>query len=158
MMPDFLPLPSRKHAQLARSFGEKPRQALPKEPKPAPPPKPISERQRRKDRRAELADRAVQQALEDNISPLDVILKRMRTPEEVSPESFEAACAAAPFLHPKLSAVMQVTAPNPADDQIDLTGLTDEELRVMRKALMRGSAAGAITIDQDSDAEAGGDA
>ena len=55
------------------------------------------------------AAQGVQIAFDDGLMPLDIMLARMRDEplpngHMVSNEQFEAACAAAPYLHPKLAA------------------------------------------------------
>ena|ERR1700690_957819 len=64
----------------------------------------------------------VKAALDTGVMPLDVMLYRMRGTREVSDQQFEAAVAAAPYLHAKLSAVAAVAMD-------DLFKLNKHELR-----------------------------
>jgi len=45
-------------------------------------------------------------------TPLDIIRARMLFPGEIPEASFQAACAAAPFIHPRLSAIAMAGAPS----------------------------------------------
>jgi hypothetical protein len=56
-------------------------------------------------------------------TPLDFMLGVMRDLSKSVPARMEAAKAAAPFIHPKLAAVVQVVVP-----PHDLTKLSDEDL------------------------------
>src|SRR5438270_12596530 len=72
-----------------------------------------------------------------HLLPLDVMLARMRCEplangDFVTDEQFEAACAAAPYIHPKLSAVaVKDDRPNAA--QLDLSRLNLEELQLLNR-------------------------
>lgn len=60
-----------------------------------------------------LAERGVQNALSSDLSPVDVMLARMRGDQTITHDQFEAACAAAPYVCPRLSAVaVQEISPN----------------------------------------------
>src|SRR5436305_13724604 len=76
-------------------------------------------------------------ATQDGLLPLDVILARMRgepmaNGDFVTDEQFEAACAAAPYIHPKLSAVA-VKDDRPSAAQLDLSRLTLDELQLLNR-------------------------
>jgi hypothetical protein len=62
----------------------------------------------------ELAERGMRNALAAEMSPVDVMLARMRGDQSISHEQFEAACAAAPYVCPRLSAVAVREIPNEA--------------------------------------------
>src|ERR1700722_4032060 len=47
------------------------------------------------------AEEGLKNALETGISPLEVILHRMRDTRLITDRQFEAAVAAAPYIHPK---------------------------------------------------------
>lgn len=64
----------------------------------------------------------VEQAITTGLLPLDVMLHRMRGTRPITDDQFTAAVAAAPYLHPRLSAVAQTTLS-------DLEKYTDQELR-----------------------------
>ena len=53
----------------------------------------------------EVAERAIAGMAAGNRSPLEVILARMNNPQSVSREQFEAAVAAAPFVHARKAAI-----------------------------------------------------
>src|SRR5436305_10278549 len=83
------------------------------------------------------AAHGVSAAMQDGLLPLDVILARMRCEplangDFVTNEQFEAACAAAPYIHPKLSAVA-VKDDRPSSAQLDLSRLTLEELHLLNR-------------------------
>ena len=83
------------------------------------------------------AAHGVSAAMQDGLLPLDVILARMRgepmaNGDFVTDEQFEAACAAAPYIHPKLSAVA-VKDDRPSAAQLDLSRLTLDELQLLNR-------------------------
>jgi hypothetical protein len=51
-------------------------------------------------------------------TPLDIIRARMLFPGEIPEASFQAACAAAPFVHPRLAAIAVQQAPTSAPEAI----------------------------------------
>jgi hypothetical protein len=77
--------------------------------------------------------RAVERALDDGFTPLDVMIMRMRDPAQVSARQFSAAEAAAPYVHPKLSAVAYKKITE--GPKLDLSQLTDLQLEALRAIL-----------------------
>ena len=59
-----------------------------------------------------------QQATAAGVTPLEFMLKVMRNPRRTPDQRMDAAKAAAPYIHPKLSAV-----------QLDLKDLSDDDLQ-----------------------------
>ncbi len=49
--------------------------------------------------------KAIDKALTDGETPLDIMTLVMRGSQEITERQFAAACAAAPYVHPKLSAM-----------------------------------------------------
>src|SRR4051812_9218800 len=89
--------------------------------------------------RKQLAERGMQTLLEDGVLPLEVMLRRMRGDDSITDNQFAAAIAAAPYVHPKLSAVeMNAVLERKA------TELTDEELAAIA------SSGGAGTADEET--------
>jgi hypothetical protein len=87
------------------------------------------------------AAHGVAAATQDGLLPLDVILARMRgepmaNGDFVTDDQFQAACAAAPYIHPKLSAVA-VKDDRPSAAQLDLSRLTLEELQLLSRFVGR---------------------
>jgi hypothetical protein len=71
--------------------------------------------------------------------PLDVILQRMADPASVSRESFEAAVAAAPYVHARLTSVAASVTASDAPHAGALAAyrsLTTQELHAMRSVLL----------------------
>lgn len=68
------------------------------------------------------AANGVESAMKSGVLPLDVMLHRMRGTQPVTDNEFAAAVAAAPYIHPRLSAVAQTA-------MSDLDKFTDQELR-----------------------------
>jgi hypothetical protein len=65
-----------------------------------------------RDMREEAAKKA-HAVLSGDVSPLDIMLTRMRDPEAVSFEQFKAAEACAPYVHPRLQAIAVATKSDP---------------------------------------------
>jgi hypothetical protein len=87
-----------------------------------------------------------------DLLPLDVLLARMRneplpTGHMVTDQQFQAAVAAALFLHPRLSAGAYQKPPSPI--KIDVSALTSEERKTLLAAIRRGF----IRQIDDSDAD-----
>jgi hypothetical protein len=79
--------------------------------------------------------------LATGLLPLDVILARMRNEllpngQMVTDQQFQAAVAAAPFLHPRLSAVAYQRPPRRA--KFDVSVLTTQERKMLLAAIRRG--------------------
>ena len=87
-----------------------------------------------------LAARGLSAALNDGLTPLEVMLHRMRGTRDVSDQQFAAAVAAAPYVHPKLCAVAYKEA-TVEESCFDLSELTNEELALMRRVLTRNKTA-----------------
>ncbi len=69
--------------------------------------------------------------------PLDVILQRMSDPASVSRDAFEAAVAAAPYVHPRLTAVaatLRAEPPNAAA-LAAFRAMSPDELQAMRAVM-----------------------
>ena len=66
----------------------------------------------------------IRAAVEDGLLPLDVMLARMRGDGTITDQQFEAAVAAAPYVHPKLAAVA-------VHDKKQVSELSDDELRAI---------------------------
>jgi hypothetical protein len=82
------------------------------------------------------AKKGLKAALATGVMPLDVILGRMRGTLDVTDDQVAAAIAAAPFCHPKLTAVA-FRDTTPPKDPIDLSRATAAELAVLRKFIAR---------------------
>lgn len=83
--------------------------------------------------RAARARAGVEAALATGLMPLDVILAVMRggpEAEAISERQYLAACAAAPFLHPKLSSAALDATLRAADP----AALTDDQLAAIARA------------------------
>jgi hypothetical protein len=71
--------------------------------------------------------------------PLDVILQRMSDPASVTLDAFTAAVAAAPFCHPRLTAVSAIVANADQPHAAALAAyraMTTQELHAMRSVLL----------------------
>jgi hypothetical protein len=82
--------------------------------------------------RAARARAGIEAALATGLMPLDVILTVMRggpAAEAISERQYQAACAAAPFLHPKLSSTSLDATLRGSPDS-----LTDEQLAAIARA------------------------
>ena len=91
------------------------------------------------------AAHGVEAAIETGLLPLDVMLARMRDEplpngQRPTDSQFEAACAAAPYIHPRLAAatLKAMVAPSAALLPIDADSLTDHQRRVLRDILLLG--------------------
>jgi hypothetical protein len=89
------------------------------------------------------AAHGVQAAHATGLMPLDIMLARMRdeplpSGQPPTDEQFQAAVAAAPYIHPRLSAVA-VQPPPPPRKVLDLSCATQEELRVLLSLTQRGA-------------------
>jgi hypothetical protein len=91
----------------------------------------------------------IEAALADGIMPLDVMLAKMRRQplngELVSDAMFQAACAAAPYLHPKLSAALVKDVSTPVSAEA-------RDARIM-ELLEKGTRQAALMIQQDDDGD-----
>lgn len=67
-------------------------------------------------------------------TPLDYMLRVMRNRKASDARRDEMAKAAAPYVHPKLAS-MQHSGPNGGPIEIDLTGLSDEQLAALEPVL-----------------------
>lgn len=81
---------------------------------------------RPKGSRTKLNEEARRKALEDGISPLDYLLNLMRDEQEKKDVRLDAAKAAAPYVHAKLSSV-DVQADVKADVSVSAEPMTPEE-------------------------------
>jgi hypothetical protein len=86
-------------------------------------------------KRIKTAKKGLAIAMETGVTPLEVILKRMRG-EKIPVAQVNAAIAAAPYVHPKLSAVA-FRDTTPPTDTIDLSQCTAAELALLRKLLSK---------------------
>lgn len=86
-----------------------------------------------------LLEEVIAKAVEGETTPLEVMLQIMRAPESPAAMKFEAAKAAAPYVHPRLSQVdSRVTRVN------DVSELTPEQIdRLLAERLVAGKAAAA---------------
>jgi hypothetical protein len=87
-----------------------------------------------------LARKAARTAERSGLMPIDVLLHTMRGTQKFSDRQVEAAIAAAPYLHPKLSAVAYRNMDADAGT-LDLSSCSAEELAVIRRVVERGKAA-----------------
>ena len=67
----------------------------------------------------------VQAAIDDGLLPLDVMLARMRGDTAITDQQYQAAVAAAPYVHPKLAAIAL------PEQGTDFSELSDDELHAM---------------------------
>jgi hypothetical protein len=86
-------------------------------------------------RREIYAKDGLEDALALGMSPLEIMVLGMREPSKVSRVRFERAVAAAPYVHPKLTAVAFKDTTDRAIPVIDLSGLSDEQLAALSKAM-----------------------
>src|SRR5215471_15121679 len=70
------------------------------------------------------------------MTPLDYMISVMRDETATRPERLEAAAKAAPYVHPRLSAV-EYTAPAEPEEDVDFSDLNAEEREQLRKMLER---------------------
>jgi hypothetical protein len=84
-----------------------------------------------------LLEEVIARAIQDETTPLEVMLTIMRDPASPAAMKFEAAKAAAPYVHPRLSQVdSRVTRVN------DVSELTVEQIdRLLAERLVAGEAA-----------------
>ena len=68
------------------------------------------------------------------LTPLDYMLAVMRDETAARPERLEAAAKAAPYVHPRLSAI-EYTAPAEPEEDVDLSELNAEERELLRRLL-----------------------
>src|SRR6516164_10305447 len=68
------------------------------------------------------------------MTPLDYMISVMRDETASRPERLEAAAKAAPYVHPRLSAI-EYTAPAEPEEDIDLSELNAEERELLRRLL-----------------------
>jgi len=68
------------------------------------------------------------------MTPLDYMLAVMRDETAARPERLEAAAKAAPYVHPRLSAI-EYTAPAEPEEDVDLSELNAEERELLRRLL-----------------------
>jgi hypothetical protein len=95
-------------------------------------------------------------AVETGELPLDVILRRMRGDTTVSNPQFEAAVAAAPYCHPRLSAVAHQPAPDLSrEERRAALAAIPYEIRRRIAALLEQAQASAGGAAIDGDAEPG---
>jgi hypothetical protein len=73
--------------------------------------------------RRRIAMEVMRQLNREGVTPLEIFGKMMRGDKTISLNQFEAAKAAAPYMHPRLSAVTV-----DANIKKDITDFTDEEL------------------------------
>jgi hypothetical protein len=86
--------------------------------------------------------------------PLDVILRRMRGDTTVSNQQFEAAVAAAPYCHPRLSAVAYQPTPDVSrEERRAAVRAIPYEIRRKIAALLKQAQASAGGAAIDGDAE-----
>jgi hypothetical protein len=96
--------------------------------------RPKGSQNRRTTELRELAERGIENALSSDLSPLCVMLAMMRGDQTVTREMFEAAQAAAPYVHPRLASTtfagevrQEVTV---VDSRPDLAELVAEFARI----------------------------
>jgi hypothetical protein len=83
--------------------------------------------------------RARKKALEGATAPLDYLLGIMRDKDQDARSRLDAAKAAAPYCHARLSST-ELSGPSggPVTSQkLDISGLNDEELDILERALQR---------------------
>ena len=68
------------------------------------------------------------------MTPLDYMISVMRDETASRPERLEAAAKAAPYVHPRLSAI-EYTAPAEPEEDVDLSELNAEERELLRRLL-----------------------
>ena len=68
------------------------------------------------------------------MTPLDYMISVMRDETATRPERLEAAAKAAPYVHPRLSAI-EYTAPAEPEEDVDLSELNAEERGLLRRLL-----------------------
>ena len=68
------------------------------------------------------------------MTPLDYMISVMRDETATRPERLEAAAKAAPYVHPRLSAI-EYTAPAEPEEDVDLSELNAEERELLRRLL-----------------------
>lgn len=92
------------------------------------------------------AKRGLKNALDGGLLPLDVMVARLRdtalpSGRKPTQSQFEAAVAAAPYVHPRLSAIAYQKVPPAA--RFDVSQLTQEErvmlLGMLRRGLVKGA-------------------
>src|SRR4051794_18939696 len=101
--------------------------------------------------RQAFASEGLKAALEAGVSPLDVILRVMRGDPDITDRQFQAAQAAAPYVHARLSSAT-ITHKDPLD------GLTTDELRSLIAELAHARAnagTGEACAEQAGSEEAG---
>lgn len=91
----------------------------------------------------ELSKKGLAEVLATGVSPMIVMRNRMIDPSSVSDESFAAACALAPYVHPKLNAVAYKDM-SEKNDAIDLTQLSAEQLAMLRQIVRTGTTPRAV--------------
>jgi hypothetical protein len=94
-----------------------------------------------------------QRAEREGIMPLDIILRRMRGDDTVTDSQFQAACQAAPYIHPRLSAV--AVQHRKSERKMDLSGLSGTEIKTLLRLVEKASPK-LLTVDGSRD-DAGGD-
>jgi hypothetical protein len=88
------------------------------------------------------AAHGVHAAVNGGVLPLDILLARMRDEplpngEKPTDAQFEAAVAAAPYLHPRLAATtLKASVTLPVKPPIDTDQLTDEQREVLHSILL----------------------
>ena len=68
------------------------------------------------------------------MTPLDYLVSVYRDETATRPERLEAAAKAAPYVHPRLSAI-EYTAPAEPEEDVDLSELDQEDRDALRKML-----------------------
>ena len=68
------------------------------------------------------------------MTPLDYMISVMRDETATRPERLEAAAKAAPYVHPRLSAI-EYTAPAEPEEDVDFSDLTADERELLRRLL-----------------------
>ena len=68
------------------------------------------------------------------MTPLDYMISVMRDETAARPERLEAAAKAAPYVHPRLSAI-EYTGPAEPEEDVDLSELDQEDRDALRKML-----------------------
>ena len=68
------------------------------------------------------------------MTPLDYLVSVYRDETATRPERLEAAAKAAPYVHPRLSAI-EYTAPAEPEEDVDLSELDKEDRDALRKML-----------------------
>ncbi len=84
-----------------------------------------------------------QQVAASGLTPLDYMLQVMRDEKATRDERMDAAKSAAPYVHPRLATTSH-TGPNGGPINLNLTGMTDEQLKALEPvlALLAGAAGG----------------